>query len=119
MKQGNKDKLQEVLDQFSDEGWEAKEQESPFWKPEERGDHIKGTVKEETESKHGTAFAIETEEGEERLVGAYTALEDQLRECVDEQEEVVIIYAGEVKGKNGTYKNFEVMEQPEETPSAS
>jgi hypothetical protein len=114
----NNENLQEVVDQFSDEGWQPMEQESPFWKPEEEGENIKGTVKEERESKHGTAFAVETEDGE-RLVGAYTALEDQLRDCIDEKEEVVIIYTGEAQGQNGAYKTFEIMEKPEETSPAS
>lgn len=121
MKQDKKEELQKAVDQFSGEDWEQREQETPFWKPEEIGDSIQGTLKEETEAKHGPAFLIVDDEGEEHLIGDYEALKGDLRELLEEDEEIElgIVYTGKGSGDNGPYNTFKLFTKSEETPSAS
>ncbi len=115
------DKLQEALDQFSGEDWEPQEEESPFWKPQEIGDSIQGRIEEEKEVKHGTAFVIvDEEEDEENWLGSYTAIdEEDIRNYMQEEAEIGIVYTGKDTGPNGPYKTFKIFKKSEETPSAS
>lgn len=121
MKQDEQEKLQKAVDQFSGEDWEQREQETPFWKPEEIGDSIQGTLKKETEAKHGPAFLIIDEEGEERMIGDYETLGDDLRELLEQEQEleIGIIYTGMDSGDKGPYNTFKLFTKSEETPSAS
>lgn len=114
------EKLSQTLDKFSGDGWETVTQESQFWKPDEIGDHIQGTLVEEREGQYGPLFVLTDEDGEEQIIGDYTALTDELRDLVDEQPEIAIIYTGEDTSENGPYKTFRVQKKKsEETPSTS
>lgn len=71
-----------------------------FWKPEEKGEELVGTVSHIEEGEFGTNYTVTDEAGEEHITPAHTVLLDRMQEVV-EGDTVRIVYLGMGVAKKG------------------
>jgi hypothetical protein len=93
-----------------------------MWKPENDGDEIVGTlirIEEGVGKYESKAYHIETE-GEKQLSIFGSKVLDDKMSYVTVGDKIKIVYKGEVKGKESTYKNYEVyIDEPEDSENKS
>jgi len=90
--------------------WEERTGGAPFWRPNQEGDSIEGTLIKVRKGTYGDVYDIETKDGEMITVPSSAVLANRISEA-DEGKYIRIVFDGlqqsKIKGRNPT-KLFKV-----------